>query len=68
MNDALIEAIKCATFAVWQCAVAAEWRRQAGGERCVDPFEQFQEGHADRVALAGELIALADRFFSQYWN
>ena len=45
--DALIQAVELAAFLFGQNAVATVWCHQAGGKRCVDFFEEFEEDQAD---------------------
>ena len=52
VGDMLVEAVERAALFFGECLVAPEWRQQAGGEGRVDFLEQFQEGHADRIAFA----------------
>ena len=54
--DALIEAIEFAAFLIRQDAISAEGRQQSCCERRVYFFEQFEEGHTNRVALAHQSV------------
>jgi len=62
--DAFVEAVEFAAFFFGQEAVAAEWRQQSRSEWGVNLFEQFEEYHADGVALADQLVATECGIFS----
>ncbi len=54
-----------ATLLVSQGAVTAKWRQQAGGEGCVDFFEELEEDETNGVALTDQSISTGVRDFFQ---
>src|ERR1017187_1591427 len=61
VRDALVQAVELAALLFGQEAVVTKWRQQAGGERCVDLFEELEEDEADGVALADQSISTGVR-------
>ena len=51
VNHSLIELVQLGAFLLLQLSVTGERLEQSSGERCVNPFEQFEENEADGVAL-----------------
>jgi hypothetical protein len=57
IDDALVEVIELRPLLLVEAIVCADGAEQAGGQRCIDAFEQRQEDEADRVALRQELVS-----------
>jgi hypothetical protein len=47
IDDALIEAIELRSLGVVESGVGADRTEQAGGERRIDSFEEFEEDQTD---------------------
>ena len=44
-------------FLLSETGIGGDRREEAGGEWCVDAFEELQEDEADRIALGEQAIA-----------
>ena len=62
-EDASVEAVKLGAVGVVQLAISAEWSKQTGSQRSIDAFKEFEEDHADGVALGEQSIAARARDF-----
>jgi hypothetical protein len=51
IGDALIEAVKLAAFVL--IGIARYGTEESGSQGCVYSFEEFEENHAEGVALLG---------------
>ena len=47
VDDALIEAIELSSLLLVDSGICADGAEKAGGQRCIDAFEQLQEDQTD---------------------
>jgi hypothetical protein len=66
VGNALIEAVKLATFLLGEVAIAGKGLEKTSGERSIDTLEQLQEEHANGIAFVHETVTTRVRqFFHQ---
>ena len=57
VDDALVEAVELRSVLAVEAGVGLDRREEAGSQRGVDAFEEFQEHETDRVAAGEEPVA-----------